>query len=141
MILVLNCVIIIFSFVKVNFFLRAFDGFSFLVSMMIGVFKELRHFMAFFAFAIFEFGILFSLLLPLGTLTEGEDTTYEGIDIVSYYMMVFQASVGDFDVDLLKSAGDKYNVVISWLIWVVAALILNVIFMNFIIAVISESYE
>lgn len=29
----------------------------------------------------------------------------------------------------------------TWIVWVFAALVLNIIFMNFIIAVISESYE
>ncbi|CDW80874.1 UNKNOWN [Stylonychia lemnae] len=30
---------------------------------------------------------------------------------------------------------------LSWIIWLIAVLILNIVFMNFIIAVISESYE
>lgn len=30
---------------------------------------------------------------------------------------------------------------VTWTVWVIAVLILNVVFMNFIIAVISESYE
>ncbi len=32
-------------------------------------------------------------------------------------------------------------IAISWFVWLLAVIILNIIFMNFIIAVISESYE
>ena len=45
---ILTCIILLLIFVKLNFFLRIFDGFSFMVSMMQGVFQDLKYFMAFF---------------------------------------------------------------------------------------------
>lgn len=54
--------IVILSFLKINFFLRIYDGFSFLVSMMGGVFQDIKYFVAFFMIIIFQFGIIFAIL-------------------------------------------------------------------------------
>lgn len=54
-------------------------------------------------------------------------------------MMSFRLSTGDFELD--DYSGQKKMVVVSWLIWLIAVFVLNLTFMNFIIAVISESYE
>ena len=44
-------------------------------------------------------------------------------------------------MDGFKDQPTTTLVTLIWLVWIIAALTLNVIFMNFIIAVISESYE
>ena len=44
-------------------------------------------------------------------------------------------------MDGFKDQPSTTLVTLTWFVWVIAALVLNVIFMNFIIAVISESYE
>ena len=41
LIIVLDVIIVILTFLKINYFLRIYDGFSFLVSMMGGVFKDI----------------------------------------------------------------------------------------------------
>jgi hypothetical protein len=54
--------------------------------------------------------------------------------------MSFRLSSGDFELD--SYASQKENLIIfTWIIWIMGVLALNVTFMNFIIAVISESYE
>jgi len=64
---------------------------------------------------------------------------YNGIGSLSYYLMAFRTSSGDFNVDDYQFQDSL--VYISWIVWIIAVLVLNIIFMNFIIAVISESYE
>ena len=59
----LECAILLLIFVKVNFYLRIFEGFSFMVTMMQGVFKDLKYFMGFFAITVIEFGMLFTVLI------------------------------------------------------------------------------
>ena len=55
--------------------------------------------------------------------------------------MAFRTSSGDFDLDNFGNSGDSLAIMIlRWSIWILAVFIMNVIFMNFIIAVISESY-
>ena len=54
--------------------------------------------------------------------------------------MSYRTSTGDFEVDTyVNQSGILLG--ISWIVWVFAVLILHIIFMNFIIAVISESYS
>ncbi|CDW79774.1 wd-40 repeat protein [Stylonychia lemnae] len=133
-IVVMKVTIMFLAFLKVNFFLRIYDGFSFLVTMMSGVFSDLKYFLAFFTIFIFQFGITFMILFHQRPISE-----YSGIQGLTYYLMAFRTSSGDFNVDDYSNQGNL--VIISWMIWIVAVLVLNIIFMNFIIAVISESYE
>lgn len=53
-----KCVIILLFFIKLNFFLRIFETFSFLVSMLQDVFSDLSAFLAFFMMAVAIFSCL-----------------------------------------------------------------------------------
>ena len=81
------------TFVKICFFLRIYDGFSFLVSMMRGVFLDLKYFIAFYVLVLMLFTMLFSIL------TLGLSETYNGMPGVGYFLMSFRTSTGDFEVD------------------------------------------
>ncbi|CDW79775.1 wd-40 repeat protein [Stylonychia lemnae] len=134
--IILDILVIILSFLKINFFLRIYDGFSFLVSMMSGVFRDIYYFILFFLIFIFQFGIIFVILFSAQEVDE-----YSGIGTFGYFLMIFRISSGDFAVENYKDQPTTVLIALSWLIWLVAVLILNIVFMNFIIAVISESYE
>ena len=54
--------------------------------------------------------------------------------------MAYRLSTGDFQTDNYNLIG-KELVAVTWVIWILAVLVLNIIMMNFIIAVISQSYE
>ena len=62
------------------------------------------------------------------------------MNAVAYYIMIFRLSTGDFGVENYRDEKSFLNIV-AWLIWVIAVLVLNIVLMNFLIAVISESYE
>jgi hypothetical protein len=102
--------------------------------MVQGVFKDITYFVAFFAFIILTLGVLFKILL------ESSGEAYKGIEDTGYFLMAFRTSLGDFDVDSYKDQSSLL-VVVTWILWFLAVVISNLIFMNFIIAVISESYS
>jgi hypothetical protein len=54
-------------------------------------------------------------------------------------MLALRQSVGDYDSQTLVS-GSKYKVLV-WILWFLIMIMGNIVFMNFIIAVVSESYE
>ena len=60
----LQTIIILLSFIKLNYFLRIFEGFSFLVQMLKGVFSDLKFFLSFFAFVVITFSLILSVLIP-----------------------------------------------------------------------------
>ena len=59
----IQCIIVLLTFIKITFFLRIFDEFSFLVQMMSSVFIDLRYFLMFFALFITTFGVFLSILI------------------------------------------------------------------------------
>lgn len=54
-------------------------------------------------------------------------------------MSSYRLSLGDFELDPFTNQRDQL-ITLSWVLWMIGVFILNVMFMNFIIAVISESY-
>ena len=53
--------------------------------------------------------------------------------------MAFRASIGDNEIDDFLQT--KENQSLAWFIWLFIMIVGNMIFMNFIIAVVNESYE
>ena len=72
---------------------------------------------------------------------------YESIGYGGYYLMSFRTSLGDFDLDNFGTTNETDEitsteiVILRWIIWILSVFVMNIVFMNFIIAVISESYE
>ena len=102
--------------------------------MMQGVFFDLKYFIAFNIFVLLLFSVLFSVLAV------NLSDTYTGTSNIGYFLMAFRTSLGDFDVEEFSSLSESV-LVVAWIIWLLAVVIMNIIFMNFLIAVISESYE
>ncbi|CDW72372.1 wd-40 repeat protein [Stylonychia lemnae] len=133
--ILIKILVIVLSFMKLFYFLRIYDGFSFLVQMMGGVFKDLKYFISFFLIFILQFGMIFLVLFKAASIDE-----YNGVNKMAYFLMAFRISSGDFQLDEYQNQDDTV-VIFAWIIWLIAVMTLNIVFMNFIIAVISESYE
>jgi hypothetical protein len=55
-------------------------------------------------------------------------------------VIVLRQSIGDYDTSSIIE-GTKEFKILAWLLWFLILVIGNIVFMNFIIAVVSESYE
>ena len=65
---------------------------------------------------------------------------YQGIKEAANFVIVLRQAIGDYDTSsIIEGAGDFK--ILAWLLWFIILIIGNVVFMNFIIAVVSESYE
>eukprot|EP00347_Sterkiella_histriomuscorum_P006293 403353324 len=136
---ILYSILLIECFVSLNSYLRLFQGFSFLVSMIQAVFYDLRFFISFYTIVLVLYGMMFTLL-QIQTQDDSDTNLYEGIDLTGYFIMAFRASIGDFQVDTFNQLNESH-IIFAWIIWLSAVLFMNIILLNFIIAVISESYE
>jgi hypothetical protein len=96
--------------------------------MLLNVFYDLRYFLFFFGIVISSFSLYLALLV-------NELTDYEGISLVGYFMIALRTSLGDYDFDSFVKNSD-YDI-LTWLVWFQVMIVGNVIFMNFIIAVVS----
>eukprot|EP00347_Sterkiella_histriomuscorum_P018610 403344863 len=105
--------------------------------MLKAVFMDLRFFIMLYAFVVIVYGLIFTLLKIK---TSDENIEYDGISYFGYFIMAFRASTGDFQIDNLYQL-EETHIIFAWIVWISAVLFLNIVLLNFIIAVISESYE
>eukprot|EP00347_Sterkiella_histriomuscorum_P018607 403344872 len=136
-IVIMHSCMLILIFIKLCEVLRVFQGFSYQVSMLKAVFMDLRFFIMLYAFVVIVYGLIFTLLKIK---TSDENIEYDGISYFGYFIMAFRASTGDFQIDNLYQL-DETHIIFAWIVWISAVLFLNIVLLNFIIAVISESYE
>ena len=59
---------------------------------------------------------------------------------MGYFMFILRTSFGDFSVDPFKGL-PKLIRVFMWIVWLIVIFCNCIIFLNFIIAVISDTYE
>jgi hypothetical protein len=55
-------------------------------------------------------------------------------------LIVLRQSIGDYDTSSIIEGTQDFKI-LAWLLWFIILIIGNIVFMNFIIAVVSESYE
>ena len=96
--------------------------------MFAAVFRDMVDFLFFFTFVIIFFSIFLVILI-------NDLTDYEGIGPFGYFAIALRQSIGDYDTASFAKNSD-YDI-LAWLVWLVVMLIGNVIFMNFIIAVVG----
>jgi len=130
--------VIILSNAKLLFFLRIFEGMGFIVRMLISVLRDLKSFLLFFFTVIFVFAEVLSVTLKVPDQSSSDDS-YQGIGLFRYFAVAVRNSIGDYDFESMISGSDY--IWLKWLVWLFVIFIGNVVFMNFIIAVVSDSYE
>ncbi len=124
--------IILALFIKLIFYLRIFETFSFLVSMLENVVIQLKSFLIFFMIVVIAFSCFIQVLLPESS------SSYEGTAFFSYIMLSLRTAMGDYTFDSYKAQEMKG---ITWVTWLFLMIMGNIVFMNFIIAVIGDSYQ
>lgn len=100
--------------------------------MLLAVFVELKSFLFFFGFVIAFFSVFVGIIVK-------ELPDYEGIGPVGYFVIALRESIGDYDTASYSKHTD-YKI-IGWIVYLMVMFLGNVIFMNFIIGVVSESYS
>lgn len=133
-----------FAFIKTMFYMRIYEHMSFLVHMLVSVLYELRHFMLFYILFNLYLSFLAYVLINQDSLVDStnndnEFNLYDYLNFVKYFIMVFRTALGDFDIeDYFQNNNFR---IITWIVWAVIIIFGNVVFMNFIIAVVNEGYE
>ena len=94
---IITCILLLLCYVKLNFYLRIFSNLRFLVSMIQGVFIDLRYFLTYFFIVVIEISLLFAVMLDLND-SEEYKTRYVGLGKVGYFVAIFRLSTGDFDI-------------------------------------------
>ena len=137
--------LVLVGFCKLLALARINNEFSFIVKMIVRVGEELIPFLVLFllfiivfAMAMFILGVDFAADLEAGEAPEANP--YEGTGPAAYVFFIMRTSLGDFDLDQFKDL-PTISRGASWLFWIVIVISNTVIFLNFLIAVISDVYE
>jgi len=128
--------LIAISLLKTIIYLKVFKSFSYIVTMVISVVFDLRYFISFFVILITFFSMLFNVV------ARNESPEYSKLTwYIGNWLAVFRLSLGDFDFTLLESSKLTKTHILFWAIWLLMVLFTSLIFLNFIIAEVSNSYS
>lgn len=122
--------------------MRIIQSFSTIVTMIMSVIADLRVFLIFYFILIVMFSMIFDVIAP--------NTSPEYRFVGKYagnFLTTMRLSLGDFDFSVLEdqseSGGYTLNErqhVIFWITWILMVILSALIFLNFIIAEVSNSY-
>ena len=142
------------TLVKTFFFLRIFKALSNLVTMMRKVVYDLRIFMIFYAILLWMCSLIFTILevgfykrqssaalrdVPNSISYPGQE--YKSIPEFTWqFLWTIRMSLGDFDFGVATYL-DPFAANIYWTVWIIVVFVTCIVFLNFIIAEVSSSYE
>lgn len=145
-------IVLLLALIKSLFFLRIFDSLSYLVTLLRSVIYDLRIFMLFYGILMFMFSLIIGVLglsnfSATPELVEGiAKTSLPGIEyqhiglFLGNMIHVVRISIGDNDFSGSIFLSESLNQ-LFWIVWVIIVFIMCIIFLNFIIAEASASYE
>jgi hypothetical protein len=128
--------VILLCLLKWFFFMRIFMKLSYIVTMIMQVMKDLRVFFLFFTILIAMFSLVFDVI----TINNNPDYREVGT-IAGSLLSTLRLSLGDTDFNFLEDDhldSDQHQ--LFWVCWVVVVIFSALIFLNFIIAEVSNSY-
>lgn len=129
--------VVFLCLIKTFFFMRIVKDFSYIVKMIINVVIDLKVFMLFFAILICMFSMIFDVISKNYSVEYQKVGPYWG-----NILTTLRLSLGDFDFSILDEPGLNFRQhVLFWITWVVMVFFSSLIFLNFIIAEVSNSYE
>jgi hypothetical protein len=137
---IFQAILLFAGFIKVLTNVQLYEELSFLIKMMSVVIVEL---VPFFILFISLNGIFAFMMAILGVslFPQGEESDYEGLGAlaVGYFFYVLRLTLGDFDVSTFQHL-QRPTIYVVWLVWTAIVFLAAVIFLNFLIAVISDVY-
>lgn len=133
------------AFLKVLFYMKIFSNYGFLVQMIKQSVLDIQGFLVFFMIWILFFSIQFKIL----------DAEFDGGDYplmpktLQLIFITFRNSIGDLGIPgyekfIARYEGGKNTsliiITLIWVMWIMNIALMLIVLMNFLIAIISESY-
>ena len=147
------CIVLILGLIKTLFYLRIFDNMSYMVTLLRQVVYDLQIFLIFFLILIFFLSLIIGVL-GFQNFTHDEDEwnqmlaegDYPGVEyhqigrFLGNMITVLRMAIGDNDLAAIVSMTNLQSYMF-WVMWLIIVFLTCIIFLNFIIAEASASYE
>ena len=141
-------ILVIFNMLlKINYFLRVYERFGLLVNLLSTCVKDIIPFCVY----LFMYVLLFVMLYIQSGINAPGRTGFKVRGFGEMLMYVWENSIGNindppessFHLDNNKTEGLRYpsEMYLIWFVWFMNQFIIVIILLNFLIAVISQSYE
>jgi len=144
-------VVILICLLKTFFFMRIVKKFSYIVTMISLVFRDLLVFLLFYLVQITMFSLLFDVISKPVANSEYRHIPY----FFGNFLTTVRLSLGDFAFEVLEGAtvdevkaGEENDDaltakqhIIFWVVWILMVVFSALVFLNFIIAEVSNSYQ
>lgn len=114
--------------------MRVVMSFSYIVTMIVSVVYDLRVFLLFYLILMIFFSMVFNVIAMNGS----KEYRLVG-SLFGNFLATMRLSLGDFDFSLLDGLNQK-QYIMFWCIWLIMVLFSALIFLNFIIAEVGNSY-
>lgn len=148
---------VIMSLIKTFFFLRIFDQFSTVVTMLTTVIFDLKIFLFFFIILNIMFSLMIGIIGLANVAVKGKfRDKYLGYDdfppppcyeykylglLVGNFLTTLRIAFGDYDQISASYYLYKSDNIMFWFCWLLIVAVTAIVFLNFIIAEASASYE
>lgn len=138
----------IFGFIKLLQYLRANHGLAQIIRLCYNVFYEAKAFTLFFIFCGIEFGLLYYLAgVDIGghpDTNHGDGNDYERLlTFIGVFLYAMRTSIGDLQAPnaIIWDNRSEAMVYLIWIIWIFNIYFMLIVYLNFLIAIISQVYE
>lgn len=127
---------IILSLLKTFYFLRIFDKFTNIVTMIIEVLNDLTYYLLFFFMMISIQGLMLQVAVSYAS-----PELYSVDPFGTNYIVLIRLALANFDFEPLTRSENVAQHYLFWATWIFFVLLLLLVFMNFIIAQVGTSYN
>ena len=136
---IIMIITVITSLMKQFFYMRIVGSFSYIVTMMVNVIKDLTVFLVFFMVLVFMFSLVFDVI------AKNAAAEYHNLPpFVGNLLTTMRLALNDFDFGILANPDRPLNTrqhILFWIVWVAMVGLSSLIFLNFIIAEVGNSYR
>jgi len=129
-------IVILTCLMKTFFFMRIFTSFSYIVTMIVNVIIDLKIFLIFFAILM----VMFSMIFDVITRNPAKEYSKIGYWLGNLFTTM-RLALGDFDFGMIEDKKLKKQHFLFWICWLIMVAFSSLIFLNFIIAEVSSSYN
>lgn len=136
----LNVIMIIQIMLKIQFFLRVSKKFGLLVTLIQTCFRDVAHFVTYLFIWMITMSLLYKVL-GFSTATTGYEQIADGT-FTNFFLQVFENSIGNISPPtFVEKHPSNLRVFGVYTTWFTNQFVVLIILLNFLIAVISQSYE
>lgn len=125
---------VIIMWIRFLYFFRIFRTTGYYIRMLVQVVMDIRHFIFVFVLVILAFAHAWFVLLK-NNAPDDSDKMFGNVSLAIAY--VYKIALGDFDTDIFG----KYYTEISWLFFVLATFLLQIVLINLLISIVADTFS